>query len=166
MKYPLYEVSIPVFIRSLESLRKIVRKAARYAPRKKIKMSTLLTARLAPDMYTLTQQVQYAYFMALETAVNLSGRPMPQDFKYDEKTLTELDHSLKKAIAFLKTITPRSCASTTGTVKTFLHPTKKFKKDFYATQLALPNFFFHVTTAYDILRSKGIPLKKDDYLGF
>ena len=165
MKYTLYDVTIPVFIRSLETLRKIVKKAKKHAAGKKGGMGALLNARLAPDMYNLIQQVQYAYFMALETAVNLSGRPMPKNFKYKEKTAADLDREMKRATAFLKTIPRGGYGASKKGVQTFLDPKKKFRAGFYATMLALPNFFFHVTTAYDILRHKGVPLTKDDYLG-
>lgn len=166
MKYTLYDITIPVFIRGLENLRKVLAKAKRHATKKRVSMSGLLRSRLAPDMYTFTQQVQYAYFMALETAVNLSGRAMPKSFKYDEKTVADLDRTLKMAIAFLKS-TKRATFSGADKKKitTFLDPKVKTKADFYVRELALPNFFFHVTTAYDILRHKGIPLTKDNYLG-
>ena|SRR3989344_2489796 len=166
MNYPLYDMTIPVFIRGLENLQKIVRKAKRYTSRKKVNMNTLLIARLAPDMYTFVQQVQYSYFMALEAATLLSGVEMPKDFKYDEKTVTDLDRTLKRTILFLKGVKRRSFnGASLKKITTFLDPKVKIGGNVYVMTLAVPNFFFHLTTAYDILRHNGIPLTKDDYLG-
>lgn len=166
MTYTLYDFSLPVFIRGLENLRRVLKKAKRYATKKRVSESSLLSARLAPDMFALTKQVQYAYFMALETATNLSGEPMPKSFKYDEKTFADLDRTIKMAIVFLKS-TKRSAYAGADKKKivTFLDPKVKTRADAYAMTLAVPNFFFHTTTAYDILRHKGVPLIKDDYLG-
>jgi hypothetical protein len=116
-------------------------------------------------MFNFTQQVGYAYFTALEIATNLSGKEMPK-FTYDEKSIQELKVSLKRAIQFLKTIKPKDVAySEKKRMKTFLNPKASFARDTYIQMLAMPNFFFHVTTAYDIFRHLGVPLKKDDYLG-
>ncbi|MEP7162837.1 MAG: DUF1993 domain-containing protein [Candidatus Moraniibacteriota bacterium] len=163
----LYEETIPIFIRFLGNLSTILDKGNRFAKRKKGRVSEkkLLEGRLAPDMYTFIQQIGYAYFMALETACNLTGKEMPV-FTYDEKSVKELQTSLRRSIAFLRTIKPRDIASTRGKrMKTFLDPTERFSREMYVRTLALPNFFFHVTTAYDIFRHLGVPLKKDDYLG-
>jgi hypothetical protein len=115
-------------------------------------------------MYTLIQQVGYVYFMAFETVENLTGKK-PPEFTYDEKNFKELKTSLKRASAFLKTIKPQDFKSRKSGVKTFLHPKKKFSDTVYVRELALPNFFFHVTTTYDILRHLGVPLTKQKYLG-
>ncbi len=165
MKYTPYDLTIPVFVHGLETLGKLLKKAKRHATHKRVSMQKLLTGRLAPDMYTFTQQVQYAYFMALETAVNLSGVPMPKTFAYKEKTAADLDREIKRAIRFLKAVKRGRYGASKKGVQTFLNPKKKYKVSYYVTMLALPNFFFHVTTAYDILRHKGVPLKKGDYLG-
>lgn len=166
MKNQYFDTSIPVFVHGLENLLKILTKGKRHAAKKRLSMETLLHAKLAPDMYNLIQQVQYAYFMALEAACNLSGRKMPEDFKYEEKTLGDLEKNTKMAISFLASIKPKELKDAgKKRITTFLDPKAKFKSEFYITELAVPNFFFHVTTAYDILRHKGVPLTKDDYLG-
>ena len=165
MPVSLYQTTIPVFVKYLSNLLKLIEKGNTHAAQKKISATRLLHAKLAPDMFTFTKQVQYSYFMALETAVNLSGRPMPK-FAYDEKTVEDLKLSLKRAIAFLKKIKPAEFNSVSKRkVKTFLYPKKKIGREQYVLMFALPNFFFHVTTAYDILRHVGVPLKKEDYLG-
>lgn len=161
----LHELTIPVFAAYLENLAKIIEKAKRHAAKGKVPATALHAGRLAPDMYTFMQQIGYAYFMALETATNLSGAGAPK-FTYDEKDLGELQKSLRRAAAFLKKI-PKSKfkGADKKKVATFLIPNKKIPAKKYVLFLALPNFFFHVTTAYDILRHMGVPLKKDDYLG-
>ncbi len=162
----LHTITIPVFARYLANLSIVLKKGARHAAKKKWSDKKLLGLRLAPNMYNLTQQIQYAYFTALEAAVNLSGRPMPE-FAYDETTTRELQKSLSRTIAFLKTIRPKELERGRGKkVGTFLlSPKQRIMKEQYATTLALPNFFFHVTTAYDILRHAGVAIGKDDYLG-
>ena len=103
--------------------------------------------------------------MALEAGENLSGKKPPA-FAYDEKTFPELKRSLARTIRYLKTIHPKDIAKNENKkVQTFLRPKKKFLARQYVLTLALPNFFFHVTTTYDILRHLGMPLKKQDYLG-
>jgi uncharacterized protein len=161
----LYEVTIPVFTHFLGNLRGILNEGKRLTKKGAVREEVLITARLAPDMYTFTQQIGYAYFMALEAATILSGKDMPV-FTYDEKNVKELDASLARAIAFLKTVRPAHFKkSERKRVKTFLHPTKRFARETYVYTLALPNFFFHVTTAYDIFRNQGVPLRKEHYLG-
>ncbi|TSC68786.1 MAG: hypothetical protein G01um101456_508 [Parcubacteria group bacterium Gr01-1014_56] len=162
----LYAITIPVFARYLTNLSAILKKGARHAAKRKWGDKKLLSMRLAPDMYNLTGQVQYAYFTALEAATKLSGRPSPE-FAYDEATVKELQKSLSRTIAFLKTIKPNELEQGRGKkVGTFLlSPKQRVTKEQYATALALPNFFFHVATAYDILRHAGVTIGKDDYLG-
>lgn len=161
----LYDITIPVFIKYLENLVRIIEMAKKHAAKKRISEAQLFSGRLAPDMYTFMQQIGYVYFMALETTTNLSGVPAPK-FGYDEKSLAELQASLRRAIAFLKKVPKKAFANAEKKkVATFLIANKKIPAKKYVLYFALPNFFFHVTTAYDILRHKGVPLKKDGYLG-
>ena len=176
----LYDATIPVFVHYLGNLRTILEEGKRHVAitnkstnkktGKQAKMTEeeLISARLAPDMYTFIQQIGYAYFMTLEAATILAGKEMPK-FTYDEKTIAELDASLLRAILYLKTIKPRDFAreeekQKDKKVKTYLHPTKRFSREAYVHTLAVPNFFFHVTTAYDIFRHKGVPLGKSHFL--
>ena len=125
----------------------------------------LLNGKLAPDMYNFTKQVGYAYFMVLESITNLTGKEAPT-FTYDEKNLDELRDSLKRVVEFLDTIKVDDLAhSEEKVITSFLNQDETYDREIYIRQLALPNFFFHITTAYDIFRYFGIPLGKDDYLG-
>ncbi len=163
--FSFYEVTIPVYIRCLENLLKIMGKAELFAKKKRISMKKLLTARLISDMFTFTQQVQYSYFMALDGASHLSDKKSPT-FSYDEKTMSELKASVRKTISYLKTIKPIDFQGVENKkVPVFYSPKKSLPADKYITTLGLPNFFFHYTTAYDILRHLGVPIGKDDYLG-
>lgn len=164
MDSSLYENTISRYIRGLTNLLALMNKGEKYA-QKKFDTGIILQARLAPDMYNFTQQVQYAYFMALESATLLTGRTMPSEFKYDEKTMDQLVTSVKKTIIFLRSIKPRELERRPKQVVSFLAPKKKINTAFYINHLATPNFFFHIVTAYDILRHLGVPLTKDDYLG-
>jgi hypothetical protein len=164
---PLFEETIPVFILFLSNLSGLLKKGSVFAGKKGNKNSEkkLIERKLAPDMYTFTQQIGYAYFMAFETVTNLTGK-QPPEFTYDEKSIKELQTSLKRATAFLRTITKKDIAFSKGKkMKTFLHQKKTFSREEYVRTVALPNFFFHVATAYDIFRHLGVPLTKEDYLG-
>lgn len=161
----LYTPSIPVMIRFLSSLQTILVKGKRYAKARKFPEAVLAESRLAPDMHTLVIQVQYAYFTSLEIATNLSGREMPQ-LAYDEKTVDDSLKALKQAIAFLRQVRAPECAHAAGKrVKSFLDPKREYAAEQYLFSLALPNFYFHVTTAYDILRHLGLEIGKSDFLG-
>ncbi len=164
--HTLYAETIPVFIRFIVNLRAIIAKGENYLITNGVSLteSDLLEAKLAPDMYSFTKQIGYMYFMALETAVNLTGREMPK-FTYDEKSLAELKDSLLRVEEFLKSIREEEINDDLKEIKTFLDETETFSSEIYVRELALPNFFFHMTTAYDILRHLGVPLGKDNYLG-
>ena len=164
---PLFDETIPVFILFLRNLDLLVKKGARFIATKEKKLSDtkLITSKLAPDMYTFTQQIGYAYFMAFEVVTNLTGK-QPPEFGYDEKSSAELSESLKRAVAFLKTIRPNDLKYSKGKkMRTFLNKKKTLSRETYVRSLAVPNFFFHVTTAYDIYRHLGVPLQKEDFLG-
>ncbi len=161
----IFREMVPVFIQFLGNLSAVLDKSHKHLGRK-LGEKKLVEGRLAPDMYNLRQQVGYAYFMTLESMSNLTGKQGPK-FTYNEKNIKELRTSLSRTIKFLKTIKPKDFAVSGGKrIKTFLlNPTQKVSRDKYIHELAIPNFFFHVTTAYDILRHLGAPIGKDDYLG-
>ena len=161
----LHTVTVGTFIRFLKNLNGLIEKGSKHVARGKISEKKLIQGKLAPDMFNFIQQVGYAYFTAFETVTNLTGK-QPPEFTYDEKNIKELKTSIVRAVKFLETIRPKDIAQSRGKrIKTFLHPNKKFSRDVYVCELALPNFFFHVTTAYDIFRHLGVPLGKEDYLG-
>jgi hypothetical protein len=166
MTISMYEVSIPRFIHALRSLGAIVDKAQAYAEAKKIDASVLPTARLYPDMLPLTSQVQIACDSAKGAACRLSGVTNPV-FEDNEKTLPDLKARIEKTIAFLETIKPAQIDGTEDKeliVKVGGNDTKFGGMQFLLGR-SIPNFFFHVTTAYNILRHNGVEVGKRDYLG-
>ena len=161
----MYEATIPVFIRSLENLIKIMEKAERHAKKRMTNPSALLKKRLYVDMFNFTKQVQYSYFMALDAVSNLSGIPSPK-LSYDEKSMAELKKSVRLVIKFLKSVKPEDIdLRNKKRIPVFFDPKQTLLPADYVQNLAVPNFFFHYVTAYDILRHNGIPLGKKDYLG-
>ncbi len=161
----LYSATIPVYIRCLGNLLLILGKAERFTKKKTISTVEIINSRLAPDMFTFTQQIQYAYFSALDGATNLSNKKAPT-FAYDEKTLLDLKKSLKKTITYLQTIKPKDFKDAEKKkVPVYYNPKKLLPATIYVNTLGLPNFYFHYVTAYDILRHLGVPIGKTDYIG-
>jgi len=161
-----YQVSVPVFIRALTNLSSLLHKAAAFAAERQINESELVNARLAPDMFSLARQVQSASDAAKSCAARLSGREIPS-YPDIETSLAQLQERIGKTIEFLKSLPLESFAAAgerpinmnmRGTARTFSGYD-------YLFRLAIPNLFFHVTTAYDILRNQGLAIGKSDYLG-
>lgn len=166
MTISMYQVSIPRFIHTLRSLGAILEKAQSHAEAKKLDASVLPTARLYPDMLPLTSQVQIACDSAKGAAFRLSG-VANLAFEDNEKTLPELKARVDKTIAFLETIKPEQIDGTEDKeliVKVGGNDTKFAGMQFLLGR-SIPNFFFHVTTAYNILRHNGVEVGKRDYLG-
>ena len=166
MSLSMYQASIPVFVRGLGVLATILDKAAAYADEKGIAPATLIEARLAPDMMTLAAQVQRASDTSKLAAERLTGRASPR-FEDTERTMPELQKRIADTIAYLTTIDDAAMADSQQRTVTLSFGTFKptFTGEQYLLTFALPNFFFHVTTAYDILRHKGVVIGKRDYLG-
>ncbi|MBS0320943.1 MAG: DUF1993 domain-containing protein [Proteobacteria bacterium] len=166
MTLSMYEASIPRFIHTLDNLAKILDKAQAYAEARKIDPTVLASDRLYPDMLPLSAQVQIATDSAKGVAARLAGIDIPV-FEDNEKTLTDLKARVEKTIAFLRTL---KAAQVDGTEDKSL-VIKVGGKDtpFTGIQLllgrSLPNFYFHVTMAYAILRHNGLDIGKRDYLG-
>ncbi len=166
MAVSIYQVSVPVFLNMLANLSKILDKAAAHAEAKKIDPSVLLGYRLAPDMFSLTRQVQIASDHAKRGAARLAGAEPPA-YEDNEASFAELKARIDKTAAFIKSLTPaqfEGAESREITLKLGGEP-RKVLGEAYLLQNALPNFFFHVTTAYAILRHCGVDLGKGDYLG-
>jgi uncharacterized protein len=166
MSLTLYEISIPVMSRKLHQLSAILDKAIAYADANAIDPADLIGARLAPDMFTLAGQIQGASDAAKACAARLAGL-IPPSFPDTEKTFAELHERIAKTISFLESV---SADHIDGNEDRAINlpirgDTKTLTGRAYALQLALPNFFFHVATAYGVLRHKGVPLGKADYLG-
>jgi hypothetical protein len=162
----MYAVAIPPMIKSLTNLRAILEKAIVYAEAKKIDPAVLVTARLYPDMYPLLRQVQIATDVAKGAASRLAGLEPPK-YEDNESTIPELLARLDKTIALLESFTPDQINGSEE--KTILLPRHDRASTFtgleYLTDFVLPNVYFHVSTAYGILRHNGLEIGKKDFLG-
>ena len=166
MALDMHSASVPIFVRMLGNLVTWLDKAEAHAAAKKFEPAVYMTARLAPDMLPLPTQIQIACDAAKFCVARLAGVEAPP-FPDDEKTIDELRQRVRKTIDYLQSIpaaqidgsdareisVPRRAGSITMTGEAYL---KTF---------ALPNFFFHVTTTYALLRHNGVELGKADFLG-
>jgi hypothetical protein len=166
MSFSMYDVTIPVLIRGLSVLSGYLDKAAAYAADNKFAPSVLVNARLAPDMSSLAGQVQRASDTSKGAVARLTGATMPS-FPDTETTLDELKQRIEKTIDLLKAVKPQDLeGSDSKPIELkFGKLSKTFRGDAYVTTFLLPNFFFHITTAHDILRHNGLKIGKLDYLG-
>ncbi|MCW5625228.1 MAG: DUF1993 domain-containing protein [Burkholderiales bacterium] len=166
MPLSMYEASAPVFVRALDNLTAILHKAVTHAAEHGIDPATLVGTRLAPDMYPLSGQIQRASDAAKLGIARLTGVQAPS-FADTETTFDELLERIAKTTAFLNSLTPEQFADAESrAVVLNLRGTEvRFTGERYLLTFALPNFFFHVTTAYAILRHAGLPIGKADYLG-
>lgn len=167
MTISMYQASIPVFIRQLNNLSAILAKGAADAEARKIDPSVFINARLAPDMLPLARQVQITSDTVKAAAARLSGTEAPS-FPDEEKTFAELEARIRKTIAYIEGFKPAQidgCEAKEIVVKSRSGKEKHFKGLDYLTDYALPNLFFHITTAYAILRHNGVGIGKADYLG-
>jgi hypothetical protein len=157
----MYQASVPVFLQMLKALSAILDKAGAAADPQE-----LVGARLAPDMFPLARQVQIATDHAKGAAARLAGREVPK-FDDDETSFEALKARIAKTIDFVRSVPP---AEIEGSEERDVSLTiggqpMTFTGQRYLLHFALPNFFFHVTTAYDILRHKGLPIGKRDFMG-
>ena len=166
MSFSVYESCIPSMIRFLENLSKILDKAVGQANARNMPLSDLIEARLAPDMHPFPRQIQIASDVAKLSAARLAGMD-PPSFPDTETTFPELQARIAKTIDYLKSVPRDKYEGAEDRAITLKFPQGEINfvgRDF-VTNFALSNFFFHVTTAYDILRHKGIEIGKQDYLG-
>ena len=166
MAFDIYDASVPVLIAGLSNLSKILAKGAAHAEAKGYKPENLLTARLAPDMHPLPNQVQIASDAAKGLAGRLAGVDVPS-MADTETTFPELQARIEKTIAFLKSLDRAAFAGAETkevVIKAGSNEWKMTGQQFLTT-FALPNFFFHTTTAYAILRHNGVEIGKRDFLG-
>ncbi|NSL53411.1 DUF1993 domain-containing protein [Uliginosibacterium aquaticum] len=166
MSISMYVASSPRLIAQLKALDAILAKAAAHAEAKKIDPAVLLASRLFPDMFAFTRQVQIACDFAKGTVARLAGVEVPS-YADNEQTLAELQARIAKTIAFIETIPAVQIdGSETRDINVKAGPRElQFKGLDYLIGYALPNFYFHVTTAYNILRHNGVEIGKRDYLG-
>jgi len=166
MPISMYQASVPGFLRTLGSLKSILEKAAAHGAAKKIDDAVFVNARLYPDMLPLSAQVQIASDFARGTCARLSGAETPA-VEDKEKTIAELIARVDLAIAYVKTFAAAQIdgSETREITRKIRGNTVVFSGLDYLLKFALPNFYFHVTTAYAILRHNGVEIGKGDYLG-
>ncbi|SDO44392.1 hypothetical protein SAMN05216303_1011427 [Rhodoferax sp. OV413] len=167
MSLSLYQASIPLFTQILGGLSAVLRKAEAHATDKKIDPNALLQARLFPDMFPLTRQVQIAADFAKGAAARLAGVDVPA-YEDSEVSFADLQARIAKTLAFIHSVpaadidagVDRSIVLRAGTPNE-----KTFVGTSYLLNYTLPHFFFHTTTAYDILRHNGVEVGKKDFVG-
>jgi uncharacterized protein len=167
MTSPMYTNSVPVFKQLLTALKAILAQADAHVAAKSIEPDALLQARLYPDMFPLLKQVQIAADFARGISARLAGIEVPA---YDgkEKSFADLDGLLSRTLGFIDGVTPSQLDGSDSKEIVLRPGTPKEKKltgQAYLTSYGLPQFFFHVTTAYAILRHNGLPVGKRDFMG-
>jgi len=166
MKISMHAMSVDVFTHTLGNLSALLEKGEAYAKQRKFEPAVLLGARLAPDMFPLTRQVQIACDIAKNSVARLAAQEPPR-FADNETSFEELKARIARTVDYLKSIPPSAVADseerdikvTTG------ERTLEFKGLEFLERWALPNVFFHATTAYAILRHNGVEIGKRDFLG-
>jgi uncharacterized protein len=166
MSLDMYQASIPVFVRMLDNLSSILDKGAAFAEAKKIDPSVLITARLAPDMFPLSRQVQIATDMVKGCAARLAGLEVPS-YEDNETTFVELQARIAKTVTFLQSVSAEQINGSEGRTVTLKIRGKEidFQGQPYLLHFVLPNLYFHITTTYAILRHNGVELGKMDFIG-
>jgi hypothetical protein len=165
MSISYYDVTVPIFKKSLTNLKSFLRKGVEHASENGVTEVQYLDLQLSPDMFPLRRQIQIATDNARGSVARLAG-VAPLVLDDTETTLTELEARVDKVVAYLDAVTPEQfAAAATATVTLPYFPGKHFTGHDYLVEYALPNFFFHINMAYAIIRSSGVPLGKGDYLG-
>jgi hypothetical protein len=167
MPQTMSQSSLPTFEITLNALSKVLDKAEAFATAKKIDPAVLLRTRLAPDMFDLTRQVQATVDQAQRGAARLAGIE-PPSVPNTETNIGELKNRIAKTIAFVKGLDRKAIDASADREITFpLGPEKKghMKGDDYLNHFVLPNFYFHATSAYAILRHCGVEIGKQDFMG-
>ena len=166
MSLSMHQVSVPVFVRGLKVLSDLLKKAEAYVEQHGSVPDAMISARLADDMLPLSAQVQRASDTSKLSVERLSGVPAPK-FEDNETSFDQLQQRIADTIAYLESVDENAFAdSEARTIAlNFGSFQPEFKGDGYLLTFALPNFFFHIVTAHDILRNQGVPVGKRDYLG-
>lgn len=166
MSISMHSASVPIFVRMFNNLLTWLDKAEAHAAAKKFEPTVLLGARLAPDMLPFTKQIQIASDAAKFGVARLAGIEAPK-FEDNEATLDELRERIRKTIAFVESVPADKINGSED--RDITVPRRDgpivVKGEPYLKSFVLPNFFFHVTTAYALLRHNGVDLGKSDYLG-
>jgi hypothetical protein len=166
MAISMYQASVPQLKKMLNNLSSILKKSAEFAADKKIDEKVLVESRLAPDMFPLAKQVQIACDQVKNGMARIAGVEPPK-FEDTESTFADLQERIAKTIAFVDGIKPEQVDGTEAKeLKFSIYEWKfEFVGDQYLLTWIIPNFYFHVTTAYNILRNNGVQIGKTDYLG-
>lgn len=166
MTFSIYDASFPVFKQGLKNLSGILSKAQAHAAETGIAEADLLKARLSPDMFDLKRQVQLACDHAKGGCGHLAGAEVPPS-TFSETSIADLQLTITQSLEFIKSLSATEYAGgeTRDIELKFPWATLNFTGQKFLTYWAIPNFFFHTTTAYDILRAQGVPLGKADFLG-
>lgn len=160
-----HRLTIAALIGSLGNLEKILKKAEAHAKANKIEPGVLLGARLYPDMFSLIQQLQYALYLPMDFAQHFADASPPR-VGYEEASFADVYASLKLAIDYLNAIPQARLAErSTRLVPTFFDSAKGLPAEDYAAIIVMPDFYFHLSIAYAILRHNGVPLGKMDLIG-
>jgi hypothetical protein len=165
MALSMYQVTVPVFVRGLKVLADLLKKAEAHVEQRGAVPDALISARLADDMLPLSAQVQRASDTSKMSVERLSGVPAPK-FEDNETSFDQLQERIANTIAYLESVTAAQLeGSEARTIKLNFGGFPDFTGTSYLLTFALPNFYFHITTAHDILRNQGVAVGKLDYLG-
>jgi hypothetical protein len=162
----MYQASAPMFVRGLKALSGVLAKGQAHVEHKKIDEAAFLTSRLYPDMFPLARQVQIATDMVKGGAARLAGVDVPS-YADDETTFEQLQARIAKTVAFLESLT---AAQIDGSEDKDINLVRggqpvTFKGQPYLLEQVIPNFYFHLTTSYALLRKGGVEVGKKDFLG-
>lgn len=161
----LYEITVPQFMKMLKNLNAILDKGAAFTDGKKIEMDVLLNSRLAPDQFSLFKQIQIACDSAKLCASRLTGKDAPVHDD-TEKSLAQLKTRIQDVISYLGTFSAKDFVGSEERKISQPRWEGKYMTGYeFALQHAIPNVYFHITTAYAILRHNGVEIGKKDYLG-
>ncbi len=166
MTISMYQASVPVFQRSLTNLKTILQKAADHAASRKIDESAFLTSRLYPDMLTMARQVQITADFAKGVSARLAGEEVPK-YEDNETSFAQLIARIDKTLTYISTFKADQIDGAEGrdiSITIAGNPVA-FKGQPYLLHFGLPNFYFHMTTAYALLRHNGVEIGKGDFLG-
>src|ERR1700722_5658786 len=167
MAYSMYDASVPYCAQQLGALVGIIDKAAAHCATNKIEESALLTDRLYPDMFCLARQIRQASDFGRQTPGRLAGVAGPDFAAVDDTSFAAAKKRVEDSLAFVNTLTRAQIEGSEDKVISWMAggAERKMKGNDYLRQFALPNFFFFVTTAYDILRHRAVVIGKRDFLG-
>ena len=166
MSLSMYQASVPVFIRAFKNLTGVLQKGEAFAQAKKIEPAVLINDRLAPDMFTLSRQIQIATDIARRGVARLAGVE-PQKFEDNEKSFADLYDRINRTIAYLESFRPQQIDGTEDKPLSIEigDSTMNFTGKEMLLNFSIPNVFFHTTVTYAILRHNGVEIGKSDFIG-